>query len=442
MTSQYSIARVSTPIFFALVASALLITSALRAPLSWDAGLYFFGLLNQRTWFAPHQRWINVPLQAPTLMVSHLTANLRILALIFSLCYASVPMIGLGVSYLICRHRRELFIWPALAIGLGTLPGIFAFNAEAIMIASLFWPIGLAALIGVSSGVEFALVALLAIAALISHPTAGAYFAMAASIGYVSAKRSAAKLVSYLGPLALGLLALVRLFMPINDYERGQLAMATLRDNFTLALNGWPLAVVVLTFVAAILCLVEGTRRNSNLTADLALLATIILAGLMLVPWSSNPHLWWRESKYRTWMIPIHGALMVACALDAWREADRGFLWRQRQPALIAIGAVFLIVLSIQSARWNQLTHRLQDAMRGGGCIPAESLTWIEHTPFDHWSLSAYAIDLQGRTPRSLVLDSIYCDQFAANGKVRLSFFSIENGHWFDFTHIRDGAVN
>jgi hypothetical protein len=79
--------------------------------------------------------------------------------------------------------------------------------------------------------------------------------------------------------------------------------------------------------------------------------------------------------------------------------------------------------------------------MRSGGCIPAESLTWIEHTPFDHWALSAYAIDLQGRTPRALVLNSLYCDQFAADGKVRLSFFSIENG-WFDFSKVRDAALN
>jgi MFS family permease len=375
-------------------------------------------------------------------MASHFTSNLRILALIFSLCYAAVPMIGLAVSYLICRPRRELFIWPALAIGLGTLPGIFAFNYEAIIVASLFWPVLLAVLIGVNSGVEFVLVVLLAVAALISHPTATAFFAIGAGIGYLSARRSPRKLPRYTSAFALGILALIRLVMPIEGYERGQLAIATLRDNFTLALNGWPLAVVVLTFVAAILCLIEGTRRNSlTFTTDLALLATIIVAGLMLVPWSSNPHLWWRESKYRTWMVPIHGALMVTCALDAWREADREFLWRQRQPALIAIGAVFLIVLSIQSARWDQLTRRLQNAMRGG-CIPAESLSWIEHTPLDHWSLSAYAIDLQGRTPRSLVLNRIYCDQFAANGKVRLSFFSIENGHWFDFSQVLAAAPN
>ncbi|HLI81870.1 MAG TPA: hypothetical protein VKV03_17905, partial [Candidatus Binataceae bacterium] len=265
---------------------------------------------------------------------------------------------------------------------------------------------------------------------------------LAAGIGFVSAKRSPRKLLNYAGAFALGLLALIRLAMPIENYERGQVALATLRENFSLALSGWPLTAVVLTFVAAILCLIEGSRRNSlNVTTDLALLGTIIVAGLMLVPWSSNPHLWWRESKYRTWMIPIHGALMAACALDAWRETDREFLWRQRQPALIAIGAVFLVVLSIQSMRWDQLTHRLLDAMRGGGCIPAESLTWIDHTPFDHWSLSAYAIDLQGRTPRALILNGIYCDQFAANGKVRLSYFSIEDGHWFDFTQVRAAAV-
>src|SRR5271166_4240023 len=154
-SEKFDINRAASSIFFAMIAAALLLTSILRTPLSWDGSFYLFEMLDRQSWFlAESRRWINYALQWPTLAALRYTTNFPLLTLIFSLSYASVPMIGLAASYLVCRKRPELFIWAAMGIGLTALPGTLCFNAEGIMSAELFWPVLLASLIGVGV-VEF-----------------------------------------------------------------------------------------------------------------------------------------------------------------------------------------------------------------------------------------------------------------------------------------------
>jgi hypothetical protein len=442
MASRFNLGGVSVRIFFALIAAALVTCSILRGPLSWDGAFCLFEVLDRRFWFVQDYRFIDVPLEFPVLFASHFTSNLNILAMLYSLSCAAVPMLGLAASYLICRKRPELFIWPALGISVATLPGIFCFNSEAIMAASLFWPVLLATLIGVDVG-ELALVASLAMTVLVSHPSALAFFVLGTMTAFVSAKMSpAAKHLRYAGAFGLGLLGLVRLLSPITDYERRQLGFATLRSSFNVALKGWPLAFLALTLVVVILCLIQRPNRSpKSFTSDFALPGILIAAGLMLVPWAINPHSWWKSLDYRNWVIPISGVVMGACALDAWRNTEQGHLWRGRQPALIAIGAVFFVVLSLQSLSWNQLTNRLLDAMRAGGCVPRRSLTWIDRTPLDHWATGAYAIVLQERTAHSLVLDGDRCGDYAANGTVNILWLARKKGDgWFDLDHVRTDA--
>jgi hypothetical protein len=433
--------RLSIPIFFVLVEATLITTSLLRGPLSWDGAFYLFQLLDRQFWYLTLYRLINLPFQSPALFASRFTSNLKILDLIFSLSYASVPMIGLAMSYLICRKRQSLFIWPALGICVVALPGIFLFTSEAMMNVSLSWPLILATLVGVGVG-EFALVAMLAMAILVSHPNSAFFFGLGTVTAFVSAKMSPFNRFRYVGALALGLLCLGRLITPITEYERRQLAFSTLRTSFRMAVRGFPLALLALTLLAAILCLMQSRHRKpQSSAADFALLGAVIAAGLILVPWSIDPHAWWKALDYRAWFPLASGVLMGACALDSWRKADQVSLWQQRQAALIAIGGVFLIVLSLQSLTWFRLTNRLLDAMRGGGCISRARLAWTDQTPVDHWSTAAYSIVLQGRTPHSMVLDGDACDEYAADGTVHiLSLHRRRGGGWFDLDQVRTDA--
>jgi hypothetical protein len=108
---------------------------------------------------------------------------------------------------------------------------------------------------------------------------------------------------------------------------------------------------------------------------------------------------------------------------------------------VITIGAVFLIILSLQAVSWNRLTNRLLDAMRGGGCIQHEALSWTMETALNHWSIASYAIVLQGRTPHTMVLDGRGCDEYAADGTVNIIWLSRKKGDgWFDLDHARTEA--
>ena len=156
------------------------------------------------------------------------------------------------------------------------------------------------------------------------------------------------------------------------------------------------------------------------------------------VVWASDPASWAYELNYRFWVVPISMVVMLVCAFDAWRtRTDRTMMLQQRQPVVIAVGAVFLIVLSIQSLVWNQLTNRLLAETKDGGCIPHVNLGWTYQTPFEHWSLASYMIVLQGQTPRTLILDRNGCNAYDLDGTVHIIWLTRHSGEgWFDLDKV------
>jgi len=431
-------ARIAQAIYFPMIALALVIACIFRAPLSWDGSFYLFEMLDRQSWFIaqPH-RWINYPLQLPTLLALHFSANVKLLALIFSFSYASIPLIGLAASYLICRKRPALFVWPAIGIGLVTLPGVFCFHSEATMTTPLFWPVLLASLVGVSP-LEFVLVAILALSMLIIHPNAVTLLAAATIAAFISARIQPRNPRRLKGAIALGFLTLVRLIIPLTGYERSQLIGISMAKTFKWGVEGWPLASLALTFIAALLCLRQGLNRKPKGIVDaFGPTLAIVAAGALLVPWALNPSPWGNEMDYRFWMVPLSLLMMGACSLDAWRNADESSMWRQRQPAILASGAMFLIVLSLQSLTWNRITNRLLADLHDGGCLPTSMLPWMRHAPFNHWSVASYAIVLQGRTPHTLVLDGDGCDEYAKDKTVHIIWLHRKSGDgWFDLDQV------
>jgi hypothetical protein len=231
--------------------------------------------------------------------------------------------------------------------------------------------------------------------------------------------------------------------MPLTRYERRQLLPKSFQNillrSFSNSVQGWQLIALGLTFVAALLCLAQGrSRKPASRIANYGPLAAVIAAGLMLVVWASDPASWAYELNYRFWVVPISMVVMLVCAFDAWRtRTDRTMMLQQRQPVVIAVGAVFLIVLSIQSFVWNQLTNRLLAETKDGGCIPHVNLGWTYQTPFEHWSLASYMIVLQGQTPRTLILDRNGCNAYDLDGTVHIIWLTRHSGEgWFDLDKV------
>ena len=430
--------RVSpTAIFFALVAIGLTICSFLNGPLSWDGSFYLFEMLDHQTWFiAQHHRWINYVLQAPTLVAMHVTWNIKLLSIIFSLSYASPALIGLLASWFICRRRPALFIWPALGIALTSLPGMFCFNSEATMTAAWFWPVLIATLIG-TDFVEFLCVAVFALTMLIIHPNAASVLGFGTITALISALIPPFKPRRFIAGVSLAILTVVRLLIPLTPYEHRQMHVFSAGKSFYWGVMGWPLISVICGFVAAALLLARARGWLRSPLMEVAPAIAILAAGAALVPWALRPAAWTNEMEFRFWMAPLSLVMMGACALDAWLGYEDGSLPRARRAALAATGLVFMTILTLQSLTWNRLTRRLLGDLQNGGCISFADLPWLADTPMNHWSTASYAIDLQGRAPHSLVLQGNGCRAYAHNRTVRIIWLTRRSGEgWFDLDQV------
>jgi hypothetical protein len=277
-------------IFFLVVLLGFAVAASAGAPLAWDGAFYLFSALDTQWPFVPHGRTINVALQLPVVAASHFTQNLTVLRLIFCLCYASVPAVGLAASWLICREKRpSLFVWPALSCCLAMLPGRFTFVGKAMMSAWLLWPVFLAALIGVRR-IHLPLVALLVLAAFLAHPIAAVFFGFSAAIAAVASLTSPSSRKPRLtGALVLGLIAAAKMLVPLNEYERERLSTGLLLGSFRTAVFGLPLVALAFDLIAAA-CLLKLASDRSTLCkaskVQYVAVGAIAAAGLCLVPWA------------------------------------------------------------------------------------------------------------------------------------------------------------
>ena len=430
--------------FFALVLLTLGIAAVMSAPLSYDGAFYLFRVLDSQRFSAEHLRLINIPLQLPVLIAMRLTADMSVLRVAFSAAYASIPVFALAVSWFVCKSRRpSLFIWPAMSICIAALPGQFAFQSEAMMAVTLLWPALLVVLIG-ASPLVWPWVAITSIAATCSHPYAGLVLALIVLVAIASAIVRAESRKRSLG-LALGLsvLLLTRLLAPLDAYESQAMGLHTIVMSLNDSVIGWPLVAIAFTMVAALSCLLFGESR-----ARLYLIAPLVLAGVALVAWVIRPANWKNCLDYRYWVAPFSLPLMTGAVVEElWlRKSTEPRLQEIRRYAVSSIGAIFFLVLSIQSFQWALVSQRLANEMMNSdhGCVSRRTMTSVRDTALDFWSIGVYAVELQGRKPKTLVLAHKFaCRMFALNGDAIL----VDNGMmtyirrrgegWFDFEDAR-----
>ena len=137
-------------IFFALVLLTTIVLIIVNAPLAFDGACFLFRILNQCQLVVEHRRLFDVVVQLPVLAALRLSRGIELPALTFSAALASTSIAGLAISWLVCRRCPSLFLWPALSICIVTLPGLFFFQNEQLMVVTLLWPAFLVSLIGAS----------------------------------------------------------------------------------------------------------------------------------------------------------------------------------------------------------------------------------------------------------------------------------------------------
>jgi hypothetical protein len=369
---------------------------------------------------------------------------------LFGLVYAATPLVALAVSWWVVRDSsRALFTWAAFGVGLGTLPGQIFFTTESIMAVQLFWPIILAVLSGARKP-QVPVLTVLVIAVFFAHPVAVALFAVGAGLAFiVGLRRKDERRQRWIWAFGLGTLCALKLAMFYklkSDYEIGQLSLSIMRLHFSLAVAGLPLMSLGCAWLAASMVFLSSLV-NRRLMREVALvihsleLAMLLTAGSLLIFWAKDPYLWMHGLNFRSWALFSSCPFIMIAALETLipcgnllRNAEDD--WTHRIMIIQIVAVIFLLVLSVQSTVWFNLTNRLRETIAESqdACISTSSIRWLPRSPLQHWATVAYSIVLQGKEPQKLLLHGDGCVKARLSGVVRIAPWDLRSSTkgWFD----------
>jgi hypothetical protein len=454
--------------YFVLAGIGLVVAALSGAALSWDGSVYLFQLLDEQKPFSPHYRFINVVLQAPILLLSQVTSDLTILRTAFGLVYTSTPLLALAASWWVVRRTAPtLFVWAAFGIGFGLLPGQFGFIAEALLAVMLFWPVGLAILLGMHRE-HVVLVSILLGLIVISHPVAAPLFVVGTGLclvmGYRLPERRQALWRWALAFGALTVITGIRLWLFRTPYEIEQSSPDILLWSFTVAVLGLPMVSLASALVAA-LAVFAAPFVNPRSPLRYVLLAieflSLLAATALLIRWAIDPEQWRWALKYAYWA-PIGSLAFLGFAIlevlirpqlagqhsrsnpgeapepahvSSPVTAQESLLpHRMRTAQLVALSCS--LVLIIQSSSWLHLTGRLTESMAQSpwSCVSMSRLGWLNTTALNSFATPAYSVLLQGRTPNKVVLSADACGTETFEQGVALHAFATRNlsSGWFN----------
>jgi hypothetical protein len=437
-------------LYFGLIIAALGFAAVSGTAMSWDVSYILFKILDLQSPFLPHGRLVNIPLHWMVLLVNRFTSDLSILQTVFGLVYAVIPFIVLALSWWVVHGYAEpLFIWVALGVGFGTLPGQLCFACEAIFAILLFWPIILAILLRIPTR-HAPTIFLLVISIFFTHPVSIILFALAAGCAFVMTFRSQCRRIWLLtcgvGLIAMAILKSLMFLIFLSPYESSLLSMDVLKFHFAVSVSGLPLmAVICAWFAASMIFIAPLLSRSKNFKYVPLIhwleLISLITAGALLVIWARDPSLWMYATSFRLWALFSSLPFMLVAALEALIYHDdfsymRKSVWSHRLNTIQIIGVCFLVVLSIQSTAWFNLTKILRETIThsADNCISLSSMGWPTHTLLHNLTTTSYSILLQGRAPRKLVLDGDGCTEASFSHAVRIAPWDLRSrsGGWFD----------
>ncbi len=429
--------------FFALIAIALIVGVVVGGAMMWDGSYYLYKALDTGQPYAPHGRFINVPLQWPVIWASQLISNVNVLKVLFGLMYALIPLGSLLLAWWIVKDSRPtLFVWAALGIGFGTLMLQLTFVAEAILVLQLFWPFLLGLLVPPRRSV-YIIMAILIIVILVSHPFAIFLLPVAAVAAFLMGWRYPERRLQlwiWAAALCAAIVIVVLRFITMSDiYESERVSLDVLQATFNTSMTGIRLVGVLSIYGATALIflvpfILHGRQRLaqhwdvqsrslSNVLYALEL-GGIVLAGLALLIWGAYSRLWQTALTYRVWALFVSLPFMGLAVLEGliqgpvWKLDLEG-MWRHRRRTIQMIGVVFLIVIVTQSLSWVNLDNGIRQtiAANPGACVPQSTIARQSADLLGHWTMTPYSILVQGMEPQKIVLPDSVCKsyQFTAN---------------------------
>jgi hypothetical protein len=434
--------RASRPLLWAGLGFAACVLAG--AYVLWDGAYYMFTVLDQQAPLAFHGRHAGQLPQLPVILASHLTSDPRLLRVVFGASYAAIPLLGLALSWWICRRRAPgLMLWPLLGTCLVLLPGRLFGVGESLMVVDLGWPLYLATVLGLPRWPALASLALGAVIFTL-HPAAALVYALVALLaaGAAAVRPGQRPLLAGWGALFAGAAA-VRWLIPRDPYEQAGLTAHAFRLQYDLSVAGRPLAAIVAAGVVGVAALGVRLRRGGGRSlppwaATAVLLLPLLVAAAVILPWARHPADWAQEVAYREFAVLLSLPFVALLGIDALGPArllapTDGSPGRARAWAAEAVAVLFAAVLAVQAITTHSLLGDLRAQLAASRPCLAPTAVVRPGTAIDFWSVGALAIVLQGRDPATVVLSPADCDRLRSQGVLRLTFFQdlSARGGWY-----------
>ncbi len=377
--------------------------------LDWDGAYQFALCLIQQSPFRYLSRFHSWLVWWPTVWASRATDNMKILEMFFGAPFCFAPLTGFLLAWGTARrHAPRALFWAACGIGFGMLPGQAFMINDSLFQIHLFWPFFLCAICPASAWLR-CLIGALGIFQL-SHPIGIGLCVLAALAALDSAKRRPLQRVSFVCFAAwsalLCVVSILKLFIFPDPYAAHEASFEMLAIYFWQGVFGLPLLSIV-CFWAAVWT-ARKMELNAGIPRERRAWLLLFAAGACLLYWAADPHRWWKALDFRRWLVPLNLPFFLLAWWDArHREPLAASQLRFRSIASCGVGAIFALVLSVQSIVWLGMCRRLDAQVRaeGDAVLPSAALSWTAQTVMDHWATSAMVVLLQGAAPHTLELD-------------------------------------
>ena len=445
----------------ALAALAYLVASFCLIALTWDGGGYVFNTIQRGHPAIPNNRFSDYPFLAPVSLLRCLIPDARLLACIYGLVLAVLPLGSVLLSFHFLRspQYKTLRIWPVLGIFLSVLPGQAFLVAEAIPVTQVSWAVW-AIVAAEISVINLVWLGVLSLFLFFLHPSAALVYAVTGGLFLLKARvvtgqrrtqlrqgdgpREAQSYVgqanAWLGIIFLGLAA-VRFWYAlatISSYERGEESFA---ENYLAFRDALPsLRMLPIVYLLGLAILGGMTRRipkQSIIWLGGPTLALLLVYG---VAWGAHPEVWASAFSFRRFVLVGTLPLVIMGGLH-WGYEHRSTTHDQLAGSDQSLGrmmvgstAVFLMVFASQALTWREeLSHFEADLRRCRKPVATvNDLPWIDGTPLHHWASTQLSCVVQGRkvkTVFALDADGVHGD------KILLfpgTWFRLRD-RWFEF---------
>ena len=427
--------RNAARVFFGISLPAFLALAISGAAISWEGSNYLFQTLQSQTPIAPHDRYLDVLMDLPVLLFSHVSGNPYAWQVVFGLTHILVPITGLAVSWWILRANAPvLFVWVALMYGFVTVFGQMYLQNEEFAAIELCLPIVLA-MVTRDRLIHVPVLAALALGAFFANPLSIPLFGfaavLAAAIGGLHPEVRWAKW-TWAGVLAL-LTVLNAIFFVVSSskdsYNRQMLAVQPLLHSFRASVLGLPLLALLCVYAVLLFICAAPFARRFRRPRLMSLIYALEFVGLavasvLVTLWAAAPTLWAYSDNYRLMAIftilPLLGVIAFEGLCYGPDYAD--MLRPDRRHRLIVTqwaAMIMLVALGTQSVMWFAGERRLASALAASRspCLSASSMEWLQGSFLDFDYLPALSLVLQGPTPHTIVLNGADCanSQFGAD---------------------------